>query len=42
MFRVIESGMIVPNIHLLVVEAPAVAREMKAGQFVILRAEPSG
>ncbi len=37
MFEVIESRMIVPNMHLLVVKAPEVAREMKAGQFVILR-----
>jgi ferredoxin--NADP+ reductase len=34
--------MIVPNIHLLTVEAQAVAREVKPGQFVILRAEEDG
>ena len=34
--------MIVPNIHLLVIEAPAVAREVKPGQFVILRANDDG
>jgi ferredoxin--NADP+ reductase len=39
MHRVIESRMIVPNIHLLTVESPAVAREVKPGQFVILRAD---
>jgi ferredoxin--NADP+ reductase len=42
MFKILESHMIVPNIHLLTVEAPAVAREVKPGQFVILRAEEDG
>jgi len=34
--------MIVPNIHLLTVQAPDIARELKAGQFVILRASEEG
>jgi len=34
--------MIVPNLHLLTVEAAAVAREARPGQFVILRAEQDG
>ncbi len=34
--------MIVPNMHLLTLEAPAVAQQMKPGQFVILRAEEDG
>ncbi|MBZ5495069.1 MAG: sulfide/dihydroorotate dehydrogenase-like FAD/NAD-binding protein [Acidobacteriia bacterium] len=42
MFRVTESRMIVPNIHLLTFEAPAVARQVKAGQFIIVRAEEDG
>ena len=42
MFKVIESRMIVPNLHLLTLEAPAVAREMKPGQFVILRVDEEG
>lgn len=42
MFNVIESEMIVPNIHLLRVEAPEIVREVKPGQFVILRAEEDG
>ncbi len=42
MFKLIESQMIVPNMHLLTVEAPIVAREMKPGQFVILRPEEEG
>jgi ferredoxin--NADP+ reductase len=42
MFKLIENQMIVPNMHLLTLEAPAVARQMKPGQFVILRAEEDG
>jgi len=42
MFKVIASRMIVPNMHLLTLAAPAVAREARAGQFVILRAEEEG
>lgn len=42
MYKVIASRMIVPNMHVLTVEAPAAARDMKPGQFVILRAEEEG
>jgi ferredoxin--NADP+ reductase len=42
MFRVIESQTIIPNVHLLTVEAPEVARSMCPGQFAILRAEENG
>jgi ferredoxin--NADP+ reductase len=42
MFRILESSMIVPNIHLLKVEAPAIAKVIKPGQFVILRVEEDG
>ena len=42
MRQIIESLMIVPNIHLLRVEAPDVARQIEPGQFVILRAEQEG
>ncbi|UCG61330.1 MAG: sulfide/dihydroorotate dehydrogenase-like FAD/NAD-binding protein [Candidatus Zixiibacteriota bacterium] len=42
MFKVVTSRMIVPNMHLLTLEAPAVAREAKPGQFVIIRAEEEG
>ena len=42
MFKVISNQMIVPNIHLLTVEAPAVASQIEPGQFVILRAEEDG
>jgi ferredoxin--NADP+ reductase len=42
MYRVIESGMIVPNIHLFEVEAPVVARHVKPGQFIIVRLDEEG
>ncbi len=42
MFKIIESKMIVPNMHLLTVEAPEVVREIRPGQFVILRPEDGG
>jgi ferredoxin--NADP+ reductase len=42
MFKVIASHMIVPNIHILTVEAPEVARQVQPGQFVILRANEEG
>jgi len=42
MFKLIENQMIVPNMHLLTLEAPVVARQMRPGQFVILRAEEEG
>ncbi len=42
MFRVFASRMIVPNIHVLTLEAPAVAAVAKPGQFVIVRAEEEG
>jgi ferredoxin--NADP+ reductase len=42
MREIVESRMIVPNIHLLRVTAPEVAREIEPGQFVIVRAEEDG
>ncbi len=42
MFRVIESQMIVPNVHLLTFEAPAVARQVQPGQFIIVRPDEDG
>ena len=42
MYKVIERLMIVPNVHLLTLEAPAVAREIQAGQFVIVRVDEEG
>jgi ferredoxin--NADP+ reductase len=38
----IENRMIVPNMHLMTLEAPEVARQMRPGQFVIVRAEDGG
>ena len=42
MFKLTASHMIVPNIHLLEIEAPTVARQVKPGQFVIVRADEEG
>jgi ferredoxin--NADP+ reductase len=42
MFEVVQSSMIVPNLHLLELRAPEVIREMKPGQFVIVRPDDDG
>src|SRR5512137_1169794 len=42
MNRVIAREMIVPNMHLLTVEAPDVARKIRPGQFVIVRPSEDG
>ncbi len=42
MNRIIERRMIVPNMHLLTVEAPDIASKVKPGQFVIVRAHDEG
>ena len=42
MFKLIENRMIVPNLHLLTLEAPEVARQIQPGQFVIVRADDGG
>ncbi len=42
MYKILENEMIVPNIHRLKLEAPAVAASARPGQFVILRAEEDG
>jgi ferredoxin--NADP+ reductase len=42
MNKVIERTMIVPNMHLLTVEAPEIAHKIQPGQFVIVRANEEG
>jgi ferredoxin/flavodoxin---NADP+ reductase len=42
MVPVVERRMIVPNLHLLTVEAPEVAEAAHAGNFVILRPDDQG
>ncbi len=42
MNRIIERRMIVPNMHLLTLEAPEIASKVKPGQFVIVRASDEG
>jgi len=42
MSRIVKRESIVPNMHLLVVEAPEIATKIQPGQFVIVRAEEEG
>ncbi len=42
MFELISTQMIVPNLHLLEIKAPEVAREVQPGQFIIVRVEEDG
>ncbi|KPJ52862.1 MAG: ferredoxin-NADP reductase [Dehalococcoidia bacterium DG_18] len=42
MYRIMLREDPVPNIHLLKIEAPAVARKAQAGQFVIIRVDEKG
>lgn len=42
MNRIIERKMLVPNIHLLTVEAPFVARKIQPGHFVIIKVDEQG
>ena len=42
MFKVVERSMIVPNVHLLTIEAPEVAEAARPGNFIILRPDEQG
>jgi NAD(P)H-flavin reductase len=42
MYKIIESQSLVPNMHLLTIEAPEVASAIQPGQFVILRVDEEG
>lgn len=42
MYRIVDSKRVVPNIHLLEIEAPAVAGQARPGQFVIVRVDHEG
>lgn len=42
MYRIIEKSPLVPNIHLVKIDAPAVANKAQAGQFVIIRVDEKG
>ena len=42
MNKIVERTMMVPNMHLLVIETPEIASKVKAGQFVIVRASDEG
>ncbi len=42
MYKILLRQDLVPNVHLFRIEAPAVARKAKAGQFVIVRIDEKG
>lgn len=42
MYEILKREDLTPNIHLFSIEAPAVAKKAKAGQFVILRLDDKG
>lgn len=42
MFQILLKEDLVPNIHLLKVKAPAIARKVQPGQFVVLRTDERG
>jgi ferredoxin/flavodoxin---NADP+ reductase len=42
MFEIIENSMLVPNLHMMIIRAPAIAQAARPGQFVILRADEDG
>lgn len=42
MYRIVEKNPLVPNIHLVKIDAPAVAEKAQAGQFVIIRVDEKG
>ncbi len=42
MNRVVQRNMIVPNMHLLELEAPEIASKIRPGQFVIVRPDEEG
>ncbi|ADE37130.1 sulfide/dihydroorotate dehydrogenase-like FAD/NAD-binding protein [Methanohalophilus mahii] len=41
-YNILETRNLVPDVHLMKVEAPDIAKAAKAGQFVILRIDESG
>lgn len=42
MFKVIERESVVPNIHLLKIEAPQIARKIELGQFIVVMSDEKG
>ncbi len=42
MYNILACRMIVPNMHILTIEAPVIARTVQPGQFIILRADEEG
>ncbi len=42
MFKIVRKEVLNPNVTLLEIEAPFVAKKVKAGQFIILRIHEYG
>jgi ferredoxin/flavodoxin---NADP+ reductase len=42
MYKIVEAKYLSPEVKLFRIDAPAIARKRKAGQFVILRVHPNG
>ena len=42
MYRVLKRELIVPNIHLLVIESEFIHKNTLAGEFVVVRADEKG
>jgi len=42
MYKILQKQDLVPNIHLFKIEAPAVAKKAKPGQFVVIRIDEKG
>ena len=42
MYKILEKQELVPNIHMIRVEAPAIAKKAQPGQFVIMTIDEKG
>ncbi|EGO86625.1 NAD-binding oxidoreductase, partial [Clostridium botulinum C str. Stockholm] len=42
MFKIVKKELLVPNIYLMDIEAPRVAKSAKPGQFVIVKIDEKG
>ena len=42
MYKILQAEVLVPNIHQFKIEAPAVAKKARAGQFVVVRVDEKG
>jgi NAD(P)H-flavin reductase len=42
LYKILEKTMLVPNVHMVRLEAPAIARKARAGNFVVLMVDETG